>query len=337
MTNWWSGCEPIAAKARASEISPPFSHLWSPLGLDVWALPPCRHRRSGRTCSSAASATAIGWSNTPPARRPVLGQEGEIGGDGDVGLVAMGDDALAARPGKLGDAHELGQTAGHRHVGLGDIDLADVEHRRVFETRRQPEIAGADRDAEALETGMTGEVVDRKGRFDPREAMVPEERHQGKAFLGRRPGGRRIDHQPDVRAHMLARGVDQSFGPGQIVAPERIGHDLDRLQPELQAAIDRPADLIGRFSQRIDRAIREHPVAPPRPEQIGRRLAGNLAANVPQGDVDGAQGVDDHAAAAVIAGEVVHPVPESLDVGSILADQSAPSIPSHGCASAARR
>ena len=63
-------------------------------------------------------------------------------------------------------------------------------------------------------------------------------------------------------------------------------------------------------------------------EQVGDRLALDLAADVPQGDVDGAHGMDHHAAAAVIAGPVIHPVPQGLDPHGVLAHHDF--LQSHG-------
>ena len=76
-----------------------------------------------------------------------------------------------------------------------------LEHQRVLEARGQAEVAAADRHAEALEAGMAVEVVERQRRLDPGEAVLPEQRHQRQALLGHRPGGRRVDHEPHLRAH----------------------------------------------------------------------------------------------------------------------------------------
>ena len=56
-------------------------------------------------------------------------------------------------------------------------------------------------------------------------------------------------------------------------------------------------------------------------EQIAERNAERLALDVPEGDVDAADGVDHRAAAAEIDGGLVHLAPEPLDIERVLADQ----------------
>ena len=107
----------------------------------------------------------------------------------------------------------------------------------------------------------------------------------------------------------------------EVVAPKGVGDDLDGAQPELQAAVDVAPDLAGGLAQRIHRAVGENTVAPPSTQHLRQRLTPGLAANVPERDIDRADGVDDRAAAAMVAGRVVHAVPESLYVARILADQ----------------
>ena len=46
----------------------------------------------------------------------------------------------------------------------------------------------------------------------------------------------------------------------EIVAPERVGDDLDRPEAELEPAVDVAAHLVRRLAQRIDRAVGEHPL-----------------------------------------------------------------------------
>jgi len=117
-------------------------------------------------------------------------------------------------------------------------------------------------------------------------------------------------------------GADQSRRLVEVLAPERIGDDLDGLQAELEAAIDVPANVVGRLAERIDRAIGEHPVALPRAEHRADALAAHLAAKVPQRDVDGRDRVDHDAPAAVVAGQFVHAIPKVLDIVRIGADQN---------------
>src|SRR5262245_52915712 len=111
---------------------------------------------------------------------------------------------------------------------------------------------------------------------------------------------------------MLACGTDQALRMSEILAPRSLRADLDRLQAEVQAAIDVLPDLVGRLAERIDRAVGCHAVTFAPAEQLDDRLPRRLSANVPQRDVDRRNRVDDGAAPAVIAGCVVHQVPQRL-------------------------
>ena len=265
----------------------------------------------------------------------MLRQERQVGGDGDVRFIAVRDHALAALLRDRGDAHEFGQAASHGHVGLGDVDLADFEGMLILVARGEAEIAAADRNAETLEPRVSLQIVDRQRRLDPEEIVVAEDRHQRQPILGLLPGRRRVHHQPDVRAHVIAGGADDGFRLADIQAPVRIGDDLDCLQAELQPAIDIAAHFVGRFAQGIDRSVSQQAIALPLAQQVSHRLALDLAADVPQGDVDGAHGMDDDAAPAVIAGPVIHPVPHGLDLQGVLSDHNL--LQSHGMGVGARR
>ena len=196
----------------------------------------------------------------------MLRQEGEVGGNRDVRLVAVGNDAPAELFRERRDAHQFGDTAGHGHVGLRDVDLAADEGFLVFEACGESEIAAADRYAKALEAGMAVEVVDRQRRLDPEEIVLLEDWHQRQALIRIRPGGGGVDHQADIRSDMLTRGTDQHGRLVEVVAPERVGNDLDRLEAELQATVDVPAYIVRCLAERIDGAIGEHAVALASPE-----------------------------------------------------------------------
>ena len=216
--------------------------------------------------------------------------------------------------------------------------LPGLEHLRIFEARGEAEIAAADRHAEALEARMALEIVERQRRFDPGEVVC-----RLKIGISGRPSSA-------FAQAVAASTISRMSGPTcsravrmserrliEVVAPERIGDDLDRLQPELQAAVDVAAHLVRRLAQRIDRAIGEHAVALARwPSSVATGLPSSLAAQVPERDVDRADGMDDGAAPAVIAGRVVHLAPTGLrrPQGSC-ADQHL--LQSHGMGVRARR
>ena len=123
----------------------------------------------------------------------------------------------------------------------------------------------------------------------------------------------------------------------EIVAPVRIGDDLDRLEAELQAAVDVAAHLVRRLAQRIDGAVGEHAVALRLAEQRARPACPRLAADVPERDVDGAHGVDDRRRAGRNSWSSRTCGPTGLDVRRDRRRSRPPSDPWHGCASAALR
>jgi len=78
-----------------------------------------------------------------------------------------------------------------------------------------------------------------------------------------------------------ARGADQLGSLFQIVAPEGIGDDLDRVQAQLEAPVDGAPHFVRRLAQGIDSAIGQHAGALPSAQEFGQRLAAGLAADIP--------------------------------------------------------
>src|SRR5204863_398008 len=97
----------------------------------------------------------------------------------------------------------------------------------VLEPRGEAKIAAADRHTIALEARMSLKVVDRQRRLYPSEAVFLEDRHQRQTFVRRRPCRCRIDHELDIFADMFACGADQQGRMLEIIAPERVGDNLD--------------------------------------------------------------------------------------------------------------
>src|SRR5262245_10693481 len=166
--------------------------------------------QAGR-CRHAHHAVALDFESfigqLPPQRRVaggvfedllviMLGQEGEIGSDQDIGLVAVRYQPPAARLGHLGDAQHFSEAAGHAAIRLGNVDADLIEHLLILEPRGAAEIAAADGNAEALEAAVARDVIDRQRRFNPGETMVAEDRHQRQALLRRLDRACQIHHQP---------------------------------------------------------------------------------------------------------------------------------------------
>src|SRR6202044_1238199 len=100
-----------------------------------------------------------------------------------VGLVRMGDEALAALPNHFSEAHGLRITADHGYVRLRDIALAAIEDIGKVEMRGKPEIAATDGNAPTLKTRVTLDVIEFERRFQPKDLVLGEEIHEGQAVL----------------------------------------------------------------------------------------------------------------------------------------------------------
>ena len=128
-----------------------------------------------------------------------------------------------------------------------------------------------------------------------------------------------IDHDRGVRADRVADALDvgavRLLGLAEVLPAELEGGEarlleagrllagLDAVRPEEGGGVG--ADLgVGRAAQ-----------------EVAERAAERLALDVPEGDVDAADGVDHRAAAAIVDRGLVHLVPEALDVERVLADQ----------------
>ncbi len=242
----------------------------------------------------------------------------------------MGDDALAARLDLARQPQHLGVAADHGDVRLRDVAAAAVEDVEELEPGGQPHVAAADRHALAGEGRVARDVVQRQRRLEPRHAAFAEQRQQRNALLGALPRRRRVDHQVDAGAHVIARRADQPGCRLQVVGPVRIGDDLDGAQPHRQGAIEIDPRLVRRSPQRVDRAVGLDAVAPLAAQQLDHRLALGLALDVPQRDVDAADGVDRRAAPAEVVGRVVHAVPQPFDVAGVLAEQHRAQAPRLG-------
>src|SRR5215217_1879158 len=193
----------------------------------------------------------------------------------------MCDNPLTARMSEFCNAKQLGQAARHRHVGLGDVDTADVEKLLILITGRESQITSANRHAITLETCVSGEVVDGQRSLDPLKIILAKNRHEGQSLVCLRPCGRGIHHQLYLVSDMITSRSDQKLGVFQVIAPEWIGHDLDGFQAQAQAAIDVAPNIIGGLPKRIDGAISEDTVSPFGPKELAERFAQKLAAQIP--------------------------------------------------------
>ena len=151
-----------------------------------------------------------------------------------------------------------------------------------------------------------------------------------------RVGAVRVDGDLDLRPERLARRLDAGRRDMRRAVHGADAH-LHRLEAALgDIGLELVADLVG--GRPAARGIGRHAVELAAAEQLPDRLAEMLAQNVPQRDVDRADGGDRHAAArdlrhgmALARGEtgaraVVEHLPDRADVAGMAADQQRPDL-----------
>ncbi len=106
-----------------------------------------------------------------------------------------------------------------------------------------------------------------------------------------------------------------------------LGADLQLHRPETEfLGLDRPLDQDSRVGLEIvalgqQRRVGRDRIVDRATQQLPARLALRLAAQIPQGHVEGAHGTDAEAAPPGHGGARIHLVPQALDVGRILSHQ----------------
>ena len=123
---------------------------------------------------------------------------------------------------------------------------------------------------------------------DVRSAQLVAVRPEGVAAAG-------IDHQRDVRADRLARTAHDRLVHGRAHPPERAPAELERPEAVGQEPFELRGERVRLAHQ--DRGVRPDALGVPAAQQPADRLAGRLAEQVPQRDVDGADGMGQRPAA----------------------------------------
>lgn len=133
----------------------------------------------------------------------------------------------------------------------------------------------------------------------------------------------------EVAVPLFAR---QAVGAAPLIG-ERI--ELERGVSGLDDVPDFADDglLAGEFAL-VGVGVKRDFVADRAAQQLVYRLAQDFAADIPEGDVDGAHAFDGGAAAAHVGEAAEDPVPEMLDMRGVLAFNRGPDLPQDGAESA---
>ncbi len=244
------------------------------------------------------------------------------GGQGEVEvdeLVGVGGDGDVEGVGEVGDFHPLGDTADAADVGLGDVGGSAAE--QVFESVFGVFVfAGGDGDGEGGgDAGEAVDVVGEDGLLVPADAVFLEAAAEADGLLGG-VAVVGVDVELDVVAEFAADGGDAAevgFGLGAEVHADfhlDAGHAAldvgELLVDELAVGVGGPT------AAAVDRG-RSAAGA----EQLVEGEAQGLGLEVPEGDVDGRDGLEGEALAAEAADAPEHVLPEALDVEGIGAEQ----------------
>ena len=252
----------------------------------------------------------------------------ERGGLDDAGAPGVRHHRHAPQIGELGDAHAFGDTA-----GAGDVGLDHVDPSGVHEMSKAPAgdvlFAAGDASLDRIgELAIAGGVVRPEGFFHPVGTYLLETPHLADGVVGVRPAETDIEHQVDVVACRLAGGaneVDVEVG----VATERTPAELDGGETALDQLADDLRCLVrGVWHQGA--GVGADGGAMGTAEEAVDRLPEGLALDVPEGDVDAADGVHGRSLAAVVDRAAVELVPETVDLQRILAQQEVPQAAGDG-------
>ena len=177
--------------------------------------------------------------------------------------------------------------------------------------------------------GEPGEVVRRQRLLEPDHVVGREHlRRPQRPLVPVRPervAAAGVHHQLDPGSDRVAGRPDQQL-VGLLVPPaERLPPQLDRPEPAADRLRQLPPQRVRLVEQQ--RPVRLDPVAVDAAEQPGDGLAGELAEEVPQGDVDAADGVLDGPAAALPERVLAEPLRDARRLVGPLAGEQRPQEP----------
>ena len=158
----------------------------------------------------------------------------------------------------------------------------------------------------AAQFGIAPVIVRGQGLFNPLEPVRPGRLRQA-GGVGQIQAHPAIEHEPEIGAHASAHVLEL----GQIFSQAFVALGRAVVQGHLAA---NKAHLLGQVGARPG-GIKLQLVAHRPAKQGMHRLPAHLGQQVPQGQVNPRDGVDDHALAPVEQRGAVHLVPHLLDLG----------------------
>ena len=201
----------------------------------------------------------------------------------------------------LGNAEFLADSADFGDVGL------DVVHGSPFDPLDKRLAPGEDFTAGNGQRRVFGQFhvtleIIRPQRFLEPGNLVVRQHPRGlqSPFVAVRPEGIRtagVHHQFDTGTHRFARGLDDGFIGLPVAAAERAPPDLEGPESPAEPVFQRGSQYFGFIHQQG--TVRFDVIAVAASQEPADGLAGDLAENVPESDVDARDGMGDGPPAAL--------------------------------------
>jgi len=273
----------------------------------------------------------------------VRGDGGEVGacGDADSGFPAVRDDLPTSLGGHVADFHGFGQASDAADIRLGDVHFSAIHQVREFVPGGLP-FTGGDADAAlVVHPGVAVEVIHPEWSLEEVDVELCPVTDGGERPIGAVPCVLDVDHEGEVGANCLAAGgehlgdfVVALVHPGVVVGTEKGDLELGGAKTNF-LGVQQPFDegvavLFETGAVGLEGGVGLDRVARGAAEQLPDGFVGGFAADIPQGHVDGANGVDDSAASAVHAAADVELLPKALGVERVFADEHFLEAKAHG-------
>ncbi len=199
------------------------------------------------------------------------------------------------------DTSELADATDLCHVGLDDVEGAPFDERDEALSSGQNLAAGDGDRSVVAKTNEAFDVVGREGFLEPDDVVVGEHaRSFDRPFVSVGPepvAASRVDHDLDIRTYGFAGDSDELFVHRGIDATERSPTQLQGFESPGSCGLKNTWEC-GRILEQ-ERAVGLNPVSIVATEEAADGLSTHFSENVPQGDVDPADGVCDSATPAL--------------------------------------
>ena len=244
------------------------------------------------------------------------------GGLDDAGAPGVRHHGYPLQLRQLGDTQALGDAPGAGHIRLDDIDPAVLQKLGEPPAGRVLLAAGNARLDGISQFAVAGEVVRPERLLYPVRAIFFKAAYLADGVVRIRPAEPDIDHQLDVIPGGFTSGTHERHIEIGI-APEGSPAQLDRREATLdQTGHDRGGLLRGLGHQGAGVGADGRPVGST--EQAMDRLFKGFPFDVPQRDVDTADGMNRWPLPPVVDRAAVELVPQPVDLQRVLPEQQVP-------------